>query len=61
MKSTILSSVISIVIGGTAFAQFGPPVDNGPASLKDAYDGYFTIGVAVNKRNISDPDQMALI
>ncbi|MBQ8050922.1 MAG: endo-1,4-beta-xylanase [Bacteroidaceae bacterium] len=29
--------------------------------LKDAYEGYFTIGVAVNKRNISDPEQQALV
>lgn len=29
--------------------------------LKDAYKGYFSIGVAVNQRNISDPQQTALI
>ena len=29
--------------------------------LKDAYKGYFMIGVAVNQRNVSNPDQMALI
>lgn len=37
------------------------PVDNGPASLKDAYDGYFTVGVAVNQRNVSDSTQIELI
>ena len=29
--------------------------------LKDAYEGYFTIGVAVNPANVSTPEQMALI
>ncbi|MBQ9642061.1 MAG: endo-1,4-beta-xylanase [Bacteroidaceae bacterium] len=29
--------------------------------LKDAYKGYFTIGVAVNKRNIAIPEQIDLI
>ncbi len=29
--------------------------------LKDAYADYFTIGVAVNPTNVTDPDQMALI
>ena len=33
----------------------------GAQGLKDAYDGYFTIGVAVNPRNVSVPEQMALI
>lgn len=29
--------------------------------LKDAYKEYFTVGVAVNMRNVSNPDQIALI
>ena len=29
--------------------------------LKDAYKDYFMVGVAVNQRNVSNPDQMALI
>ena len=43
-------------------AQWGRPVDYsaGPG-LKDAYKDYFTIGVAVNKMNISDPAQTAII
>ena len=43
-------------------AQWGRPVDYsaGPG-LKDAYKDYFTIGVAVNKHNISDPAQIAII
>jgi GH35 family endo-1,4-beta-xylanase len=29
--------------------------------LKDVYKGFFTVGVAVNQRNVSDEEQMALI
>ena len=29
--------------------------------LKDAYKGYFTIGVALNQRNVSDESQKALV
>lgn len=61
MKRTFLSVLLSLFLAGSAFAQFGRAVDNGPASLKDAYNGYFTVGVAVNQRNISDPNQIALI
>lgn len=61
MKRTFLSVLFSLFLAGTAFAQFGRSADNGPASLKDAYNGYFTIGVAVNQRNISDPTQIELI
>ena len=46
----------------TASAQW----ERGPASqpsdgLKDAYKEYFKIGVAVNQRNISDPDEIAVL
>lgn len=61
MKRTFLSVLLSLFLAGTAFAQFGRSADNRPASLKDAYNGYFTIGVAVNQRNISDPTQIELI
>ena len=46
----------------SASAQWGRPVDfsEGPG-LKDAYKDYFTIGVAVNKTNVSDPAQMEII
>ena len=43
-------------------AQWGQPQDpNAGKGLKDTYDGYFTIGVAVNKRNITDAAQIELI
>ena len=43
-------------------AQWGRPVDYfaGPG-LKDAYQNYFTIGVAVNQNNITDPTQIEII
>ena len=59
---------ISLIIGLLALtftaanAQFGR--QNDPRSnvgLKDAYNDYFTIGVAVNIRNVSNEDQIALI
>ena len=35
-------------------AQWGRPIDPNPSvGLKDTYKDYFTIGVAVNRRNIS--------
>ena len=47
----------------TASAQPGrqtAPTDD-PTGYKDAYKDYFTVGVAVNPRNISTPEQIALI
>lgn len=61
MKRVVLTGIVSAAVAVSAFAQFGPPVDRGPKSLKDAYDGMFTIGVAVNRHNISNPEQSALV
>lgn len=61
MNRKFLTGLLSMFVAGSAFAQFGMPVDNGPASLKDAYDGYFAVGVAVNQRNVSDSTQIELI
>ena len=62
MKKSLLGLVLLTVGSLSAFAQWGRPVDYsaGPG-LKDAYKDYFTIGVAVNQRNVSDADQIALI
>jgi GH35 family endo-1,4-beta-xylanase/enterochelin esterase-like enzyme len=56
-----LAIVLSMTCMG-AWAQWGRPVDYfaGP-SLQEAYKNYFTIGVAVNQNNISDPAQVAII
>ena len=32
-----------------------------PGGMKDSYSDYFTIGVALNQRNVTNPDQMALV
>ena len=60
MKKLLVA--LSLIAGSlTASAQWGRPVDYaaGPG-LKDAYKDYFTVGVAVNKFNISDPAQTAI-
>ncbi len=61
MKTFLLA--LSLIAGSmTASAQWGRAADYaaGPG-LKDAYKGYFTVGVAVNQRNVSDEAQMAII
>ena len=61
MKTFLL--VLSLIAGSmTASAQWGRAADYaaGPG-LKDAYKDYFTVGVAVNQRNVSDEAQMAII
>ncbi|MCR5132300.1 MAG: endo-1,4-beta-xylanase [Prevotella sp.] len=45
-----------------AFAAFsGANAQNNVKSLQEAYKDYFLVGVAVNQRNISDPQQSALV
>ena len=63
MKKTLLTGFFAIALGAvSAFAQNGAPaqqpITNG---MKDTYKDYFMIGVAVNQRNVTDPDQIALI
>ncbi|MBO7584520.1 MAG: endo-1,4-beta-xylanase, partial [Bacteroidales bacterium] len=57
-----LFAVCALAMCVPALAQFGQrapqPITNG---MKDTYKNYFMIGVAVNQRNISDADQIALI
>jgi GH35 family endo-1,4-beta-xylanase/enterochelin esterase-like enzyme len=49
-------------MGSTAaWAQFRQVDPRANVGLKDAYKDYFTIGVALNQRNISDEAQIALI
>ena len=66
MKSHRIWSVLlaAFLAAGTLAAQpagFGRPVPEDPTGLKDAYSDYFMIGVAVNQRNVTDADQIALI
>ena len=61
MKTFLLA--LSLIAGSmTASAQWGRAADYaaGPG-LKDAYKDYFTVGVAVNQRNVSDEAQMDII
>ncbi len=51
MKQMALTMVLALACSTTSWAQ----------GLKDAYQGYFKIGVAVNKTNVSEPAQMALV
>ena len=52
MKKKFLLGLALLMMGSTAtFAQ----------GLKDAYKDYFMIGVAVNGRNVTNPEQMALV
>ena len=60
-KISILIPALLLSVG-TIFAQgfWGRPVED-PTGYKDTYKDYFTVGVAVNMRNVTDPDQIALI
>jgi GH35 family endo-1,4-beta-xylanase/enterochelin esterase-like enzyme len=53
MKS-IFKTTIALLVAATSATA-------GAQGLKDAYKDYFTIGVALNQRNVSDNDQIALI
>ena len=58
MKHLFKFSLCSLALtmgANTGFAQ------SGETGLKDAYKDYFSIGVAVNMRNISNPEQIAII
>ena len=58
MKHLFKSSLCALALtmgANTGFAQ------SGETGLKDAYKDYFSIGVAVNMRNISNPEQIAII
>ena len=61
MKTFLFS--FSLLLGtAAAMAQGEGSVDySAGMGLKDAYKDYFTVGVAVNQRNVSDEAQMAII
>ena len=63
MKKTIFAGVCALLLCALpAGAQWGPRTIPEPTDgLKDAYKDYFKIGVAVNNRNVADPDQIKVI
>ena len=57
-----LTAIITFAsFGTTAFAQWQRVDPRANVGLKDAYKDYFTIGVALNQRNVSDDAQKALV
>ena len=64
MRQTKRLALMAMLVlsAATAWAQWGQQVDpRAGIGLKDAYKDYFTIGVALNQRNVSDEAQMALV
>ncbi len=63
MKRTLIAGLCALILGAIpAGAQWGPRTIPEPTDgLKDAYQGYFKIGVAVNNRNVQDPDQIKVV
>ena len=63
MKKILLAGMCALMLGAVpSRAQFGPRAIPTPTDgLKDAYKDYFMVGVAVNNRNVTDADQIALI
>ncbi len=63
MKKILFAGLCALMLGAIpAGAQFGPRMIPEPTDgLKDAYKDYFKIGVAVNNRNVTDPDQIKVV
>ena len=59
---SLLTLLLLLLCSANVNAQgprFGQP--EMPGGMMDSYKDYFSIGVAVNQRNVSNPDQIALI
>ncbi len=62
MKKITTIALTLLMCAGSIFAQgWGRPPVEDPTGYKDTYKDYFTVGVAVNPRNVSDPAHIALI
>ena len=65
MKKISLKSVITtllLIATTTAMAQFGPQqAPDDKTGYKDTYKDYFTVGVALNLRNVQSAEQMAIV
>lgn len=60
LKTTICAAALALcaIASAQPRGRVQAPITDG---LKDTYKDYFTIGVAVNNRNVADPAQIALI
>ncbi len=63
MKRILIAGLCALMMGAIpAGAQWGPRQIPEPTDgLKDTYKDYFKIGVAVNNRNVADPDQIKVV
>ena len=54
---------LAVLAGASSLSAqgFGRRQQEDPTGYKDTYKDYFTVGVAVNMRNVTDKDQIALI
>ncbi|MEE3445469.1 MAG: endo-1,4-beta-xylanase, partial [Prevotella sp.] len=60
-KKTIAMALMLAMSSIGAWAQWRQVDPRENVGLKDAYKDYFTIGVALNQRNVSDDAQKALV
>ena len=61
MKKLFFGLILAIAGTTSVFAQFRQVDPRANVGLKDAYKDYFTIGVALNQRNVTDDAQKALV
>ena len=59
--STILLGLVCLARIALAQGPWGAHPAEDQTGYKDTYQDYFTVGVAVNMMNMTDPDQKALI
>ena len=61
VKKFLMLALCALSLGTAAQAQWQRTDPRADVGLKDAYKDYFTIGVALNQRNVSDDAQKALV
>ena len=54
-------TAMTLVCSADAFAQWQRQRPEDPTGLKDAYKDYFDIGVAINNKNLQNPEEMKLV
>ena len=61
IKKLSLTFLVSSLFISSAWAQWQQRDPRADVGLKDAYKDYFTVGVALNQRNVSDDAQKELV